>query len=207
MKTKKWVWVSGAILLVSLLLIVWFQWLSPSISAQELSEEEANAVAIDQYAGDIIRTTKTDDEYQIEMQLENGIYNIKIDAKSGNILSLKQQEMAEKVPQDESLKEQPVEPKEPPTNTEDGSQSESNNPTSQDPAPEENAVITEQNALDIAAKHVNGLADDDAEFHQPPDQAPYYLVEVEIENGEEDREAIVQVDAYTGAVKSVNWED
>ncbi|MDF2067764.1 PepSY domain-containing protein [Bacillus sp. Cr_A10] len=198
MKTKKWVWVSGAILLVSLLLIVWFQWLSPSISAQGLSEEEANAVAIDQYAGDIIRTTKTHDEYQIEMQIENGIYNIKIDAKSGNILSLKQLEKA---------KEQPVEPKEPPTNTEDGSQSESNDPTTQDPAPKENTVITEQEALDIAAKHVNGLADDDTELHQPPDQAPYYLVEVEIENGEEDREAIVQVDAYTGEVKSVNWED
>ena len=98
MKTKKWVWVSGAILLVSLLLIVWFQWLSPSISAQGLSEEEANAVAIDQYAGDIIRTTKTHDEYQIEMQIENGIYNIKIDAKSGNILSLKQLEKAKEQP-------------------------------------------------------------------------------------------------------------
>ncbi|MEI4771620.1 PepSY domain-containing protein [Psychrobacillus sp. FJAT-51614] len=202
MKTKKWAWASGAILLVSLLLVVWFQWLSPSISAQELTEEEANAVAIDKYAGDIIQTSKINDEYQIEMQLENGIYHIKIDAKTGSIISLKQLEKIQEAPQHTSQKEQPTEPQTDTANQEDGSQSNTNNPT-----PKENTVITEQEALEIAAKHVNGLADDDAEFHHPPDQAPYYLVEVEIENGEEDREATVQVDAYTGAVKSVNWED
>src|SRR3954453_17209702 len=89
---KKWIWPVGVVLLVVCL----FLWLAPSISAKDLTEEEANSVVLKKYPGDIIKTTKNESEYQIEMKLETGVYVIKIDAKSGDVLSLVQTEKAEK---------------------------------------------------------------------------------------------------------------
>lgn len=189
---RKWIWSVGVILLVVCLIF----WLAPSISAKDLTEEEANSVVLEKYPGDIINTTKTEREYQIELKLETGVYLIKIDAKSGDVLSLFQTEKAEK-----PVQEAPEQP-----------EKEVIAPTKVDKVPEkaptEIIPITKQEAVEIAAKHLKGTADgDDTEFHQIPGQTPYYLVDVEIENGEDDREATVQVDAYTGEVKSVNWDD
>ncbi|MFJ8066660.1 PepSY domain-containing protein [Psychrobacillus sp. NPDC096426] len=188
MKNKKWIWPVGVVLLV-VCLIFGFQLLAPSISAKELTEEEANSVVLEKYPGDIIKTTKTESEYQIEMKLETGVYVIKIDAKSGDVKSLVQTEKTGKPVQEQpqqTSKEDHAPPKE----------------------PAKINIITEQEAIDIAEKHLKGTADiDDTEFHQVPGQTPYYLVEIEFENGDDNREADVQVDAYTGEVKSVNWDD
>lgn len=189
---KKWIWLTGVILLVVCLVL----WLAPSISAKDLTEEEANSVVLEKYPGDIIKTTKSEREYQIELKLETGVYVIKIDAKSGEVKSLEQTEKAE-IPVQEAL---PLSPKE------------ENEPIIEDKVPTkeptEISVISIEEAMDIAAKHLKGTADvDDSEFHQIPGQTPYYLVEVDIENGDDDREATVQVDAYTGEVKTVNWDD
>ncbi|TQR16539.1 PepSY domain-containing protein [Psychrobacillus soli] len=192
MKNKKWIWSIGGILLVFCLGL----WIAPSISAKDLTEQEANSMVLEKYPGDIIKTTKTESEYQIEMKLETGVYVIKINAKSGDVLSLVQTEKVE-IPVQEIPQQSSNEGKEP--IIED--KTSANEPT-------EVSVITIQEAIDIATKHLKGTADsDDTEFHQIPGQTPYYLVEVEIENGDDDREATVQVDAYTGEVKSVNWDD
>ncbi|SES26412.1 PepSY domain-containing protein [Psychrobacillus sp. OK032] len=188
MKNKKWIWPVGIILLI-VCLIFSFQWLVPSISAKDITEEEANSVVLEKYPGDIIKTKKTETEYQIEMKLDTGLYVIKIDAKSGDVKSLVQTEKAEK-PVEEAPQQPPKEDIAPTKET------------------TEISVITAPEAVEIAANHLKGTADmDDTEFYQLPGQTPYYLVEVEIENGEDDREAVVQVDAYTGEVKSVNWDD
>lgn len=69
------------------------------------------------------------------------------------------------------------------------------------------ALITEQEAIGIAEQHTGGEADD-ADLILPDDAAsPYWLVEVEWDDDDLDLEAVVQVDAYTGEVKSVTWED
>lgn len=186
---KKWVWPVGIILLVVCLVF----WLAPSISAKDLTEEEANSVVLEKYPGDIIKTTKTKDEYQIEIKLETGVYVIKIDAKSGDVLSLAQTEKPVQVAPEQVEKEEPV------------LTSEEEKPAEE---PAEVTLITKQEAVEISANHLKGMADeDDAEFHAISGQSPYYLVEVEIENGDDDREAVVQVDAYTGEVKSVDWDD
>lgn len=182
---KKWIWPAGVILLV----VCFVLWLAPSISAKDLTEEEANSVVLEKYPGDIINTTKTDNEYQIELKLETGIYVIKIDAKNGDVKSLEQTEKA-----DIPVQEAPEQP-----------EKEEKVPTQE---PTEIILLTEQEAIVIAANHLKGTANsDDTEFHQIPGQTPYYLVEVEIENDDDDREAVVQVDAYTGEVKSVDWDD
>ena len=251
MKQKKWIWTTGGILLVVLLLGLALQWLAPSFSAQTLTEEEANKVALEKYPGDIITTTKTKEEYQIKMQLKTGTYFIKIDARNGDILSLEQLEKAEEPVKEteQELSQKEIEkqlasqgvlqsikkiqdnnssyyevivnkddeqftlkvdpytakiiesvkmPTQPITTEKEPSD---NKPVT------ENKLITEQEAMVIAANHLNGTADNEPEFHHNPGHPPYYLVEVETTNGEDDREAIVKIDAYTGTVKSVSWED
>lgn len=240
MKIKKWMWTVGAIILVVLLVSIGVRWLSPSFSAQNLTEEEAKTVALEKYPGDIIKTTKTRDEYQIEMQLETGIYFIKINAKSGDVLSLERLQQKEEPPVDKSpiqLTQKEIEEhiatqgelqsieliQETDRSYYQAIVSKDNEEISLKVDPftaeiidstkvpaqttDENKVITEQEAIEIAANHLQGIAEDEPEFHQISGQTPYYLVEVEIENGDDDREATVQVDAFTGEVKSVSWDD
>jgi len=236
MKKSKTVWITGGIVLL-VLLVIGLLWLSP-FSTKTLTEEELKATALTKYPGEIIRTAKSDNEYEIEVQMENGIYAIRMDTNSGNILSLKQMATKDASPSVDKLTKDQIK-KEIATqgklqsihfinadtsyyeaivhkeNVEitlkvdpyNGSIIDSSQTPIEAPISTESVLLTEQEALVIAANHLKGIADDDAELHQPSGQTPYYLVEVEIENGEDDREAVVEVDAYTGTVKSVDWED
>lgn len=236
MKKSKSVWITGAIILV-VLLVFGLLWVSP-FSTKTLTEEELKATALTKYPGEIIRTSKSNNKYEIEVQMESGVYAIRIDTTNGNILSLKQIATEEVSPSVAKLTEDQIK-KEIATQGElqsihfinadnayyeavvhkenveitlkidpyDGSIIDSTQASIEAPVSTESILLTEEEALIIAANHLKGDADDDAELHQPSGQTPYYLVEVEIENGEEDREAVVQVDAYTGTVKSVNWEN
>ena len=221
-----------------ILIVVGVLWLSP-FSSKSLTEEELKSVALTKYPGEIIRTTKSENEYEIDMQMENGVYAISMDTNNGTILSLKQIATEEVPLAVETLTEAQIKKKiatqgeiqsvlfineknpyyEVVVHKENvefnlkvdpynGAIIDSSQSPIEDPVSTENILITEKEALTIAATHLKGTADDDAELHQPTGQPPYYLVEVEIENGEEeDREAVVEVDAYTGKVKSVNWEN
>ncbi|SFQ35714.1 Uncharacterized membrane protein YkoI [Psychrobacillus psychrotolerans] len=236
MKISKNGYIIGGVTLI-ILIVVGVLWLSP-FSSKPLTEEELKSAALTKYPGEIIRTTKSENEYEIDMQMENGVYAISMDTNNGTILSLKQIATEEVPLAVETLTEAQIKKK---IATQGEIQSvlfiNEKNPyyevvvhkenvefnlkvdpyngaiidSSQAPvAPvsTENILITEKEALTIAADHLKGTADDEAELHQPTGQPPYYLVEVEIENGEEeDREAVVEVDAYTGKVKSVNWEN
>lgn len=236
MKKNKTLWITGGIILV-VLLVSSVLWLSP-FSTKTLTEEELKATALTKYPGEIIRTAKSDNEYEIEVQMANGVYAIKMDTNNGSILSLKQMATEELSPSVNKLTEAQIN-KEIATQGElqsihfinadtsyyeaivhkenveitlkvdpyDGSIIESSQAPIEAPISMENILLTEKEALTIAADHLKGIADDDAELHQPSGQTPYYLVEVEIENGDEDREAVVQVDAYTGTVKSINWDN
>ena len=239
MKNKKSVWIFGGIILMTLFVFGVF-WVSP-FSTKALSEQELKTTALSKYPGEIIRTAKAGNTYEIDIQMENGIYAIKMDAKKGSILSLEQMETEEdplptgdRLTEDQIKKEianegelqsiQLVDNTDTPyyeavihkENNEvtlkldpyNGDVIDSTETPVKPSAIKENTLLTEQEALTIAANHLKGVADEDAELHQPAGQTPYYLVEVEIENGEEeDREAVVEIDAYTGTVKSIDWED
>lgn len=237
MKISKNGYIIGGVTLI-ILIVVGVLWLSP-FSSKSLTEEELKSVALTKYPGEIIRTTKSENEYEIDMQMENGVYAISMDTNNGTILSLKQIATEEVPLAVETLTEAQIKKKiatqgeiqsvlfineknpyyEVVVHKENvefnlkvdpynGAIIDSSQSPIEDPVSTENILITEKEALTIAATHLKGTADDDAELHQPTGQPPYYLVEVEIKNGEEeDREAVVEVDAYTGKVKSVNWEN
>ncbi|MDQ0245182.1 putative membrane protein YkoI [Bacillus fengqiuensis] len=239
MKNRKWLVIVGVVLVIGLFVFIGLQWRAPSLSAQTLTEEEAKKVATDKYHGDIIKTTKTNDEYQVDMKLKTGIYHIRIDAENGEVMSItresdaktKEEPPLDETPQKETPKErltekeieaqlssqghvdsiEYVEEKE--TSYYKAVVSSNNKKvtlkldpftgTVIDSIQEAASIITENEAIVIAEKHVNGIGDD-ADFFHPDGQTPYYIVDVELDD---DREAEVQVDAYTRAVKSVIWED
>lgn len=96
MKSRRWLVPVGLIVVFGLLSFVGFQWWAPSLSAENLTIEEVNQIAKDKYPGTIIKTTKNDGEvYQIEMQLETGVYQIRMDAESGEVNSIKRKRLAE----------------------------------------------------------------------------------------------------------------
>ncbi|MEK3952211.1 PepSY domain-containing protein [Psychrobacillus sp. FSL K6-1464] len=237
MKISKNGYIIGGVTLI-ILIVVGVLWLSP-FSSKPLTEEELKSAALTKYPGEIIRTTKSENEYEIDMQMENGVYAISMDTNNGTILSLKQIATEEVPLAVETLTEAQIKKKiaiqgeiqsvlfineknpyyevvvhkgnvefNLKVDPYNGAIIDSSQAPVEAPVSTENILITEKEALTIAADHLKGMADDDAELHQPTGQPPYYLVEVEIENGEEeDREAVVEVDAYTGKVKSVNWEN
>jgi uncharacterized membrane protein YkoI len=239
MKNRKWMLSAGMVLALGLLLFVGYQWWVPSLSAQTLTEEEANKAALAKYPGDIIKTTKTKDEYQIDMQLETGVYHIRINAENGEVISIKRETeskegTSEKTPDEKTTETLPkqltLKEIEALIASQGDLQSlefvEENGKAYYQAVVSKNnekitlkldqftgeitsktkeaaSIITENEAMAIAEAHVKGEGDD-VEFVQPPEQTPYYLIEVELADGED---VIVQVDAYTKAVKSVTREE
>lgn len=234
MKNGKVLITAGSTLVFGLLLFFGFQWWAPSLSAESLTEEEVNQTAKDKYPGTIIKTTKTEGEdYQIEMQLETGVYLISMDAKSGEVRSIKKEtighaaeETAEKTPQKQLTQNEikarissqgdleQIDFVQEKDNSHYKAVVNKNNEKITlildpytgaiiDSTMVADSIITENEAIAIAEKHVKGTGDD-TEFYQPSDQTPYYLVEVELED---DRDAVVQVDGYTKEVKTITWED
>jgi uncharacterized membrane protein YkoI len=234
MKIRKVLITAGSTLVFGLLSFVGFQWWAPSLSAESLTKEEVNQTAKDKFPGTIMKTTKSEgEEYQIEMQLETGVYQIRMDAKSGEVRSIKKETIGhtaeattEKAPQ-KLLTQNEIKTRissQGDLEQIDFVQEKDNsfykavvNKNNEkitlildpytgaiiDSTLVADSIITESEAIAIAEKHVKGTGDD-TEFYQPLDQTPYYLVEVELED---DRDAVVQVDGYTKEVKTITWED
>lgn len=230
---------AGMVLVLVLLLFVGYQWWAPSLSAQTLTEAEANEAALAKYPGDIIKTTKTTDEYQIDMKLETGVYHIRINAENGEVISIKREtapkgNKPKKIQEEKTIETPPKQltPKEiEALITSQGDLqslefvekegkayykavvSKNNEKFSIkldqytgaiiSRVKEAASIITESEARAIAEARVKGESDD-VELVQPPEQTPYYLVEIDMAN---DEDIIVQVDAYTKAVKSVTREE
>ncbi|WP_080847647.1 PepSY domain-containing protein [Cytobacillus gottheilii] len=72
------------------------------------------------------------------------------------------------------------------------------------PFEEDVKILTEEQAKDIALKTINGTMDDidDIDFESINEQ-PYYLVEIETDD---DREAVIQINAITGKY-TISWEE
>ncbi|WP_181150884.1 PepSY domain-containing protein [Paenibacillus sp. PCH8] len=73
-------------------------------------------------------------------------------------------------------------------------------PTKEDPKPQ---FLSEKQAKQKALAEVSGEVDD-IELRGTNSGNPYYLVEIDLADG---REAIVQVNAISGAIRSVTWDE
>ncbi|MEW9669304.1 PepSY domain-containing protein [Ammoniphilus sp. 3BR4] len=152
---KRWIWMIFIILLAIVLFIPFRLWGGLNPSAETMSKEEVQEFIKNSYQGETTAIDLKGDQYLIEMNRENVLYNVALDAYTGEVLSLSR-----------------IDPK-PEDQTE-----ETPNPNNEQPK-----TLTEQEAAEIALKEVNGRVED-VDFETFNDNS-FYLVEIETEDDRE----------------------
>ncbi len=192
MKRKVLLWALGGAVAVMILFFL-FNKIAGSIftSADVLTEQEAQAIAEERYTGKVNWIDQKNNQFVMELERSSGIYELIINKETGEVASLKRIEQ----------KEEGTKPEEQPKPIEPTEQPESSEPTAQDEG-KVSKSLTEQEAAALALQQVAGIVDDiDLEN---VNGITYYLVDIETEDG---REAKVEINAITGEVKSLTWDD
>jgi uncharacterized membrane protein YkoI len=86
-KKLSWFWVTMCSIIIVIVFVSWHQFGKLSPSADMLTEQEAQKLVQERYQGDVTLLKLADQQYQIELKKQNKLYVIKLDAKSGKILS------------------------------------------------------------------------------------------------------------------------
>ncbi|WP_053475082.1 PepSY domain-containing protein [Cytobacillus solani] len=188
MRKKLWLWIAGSVVLLAFLFIGLQQWGRVTTSADSMSQEEAADLVEKRYKGDITKIVQNKDEYIIEMDRNQMIYEIKLNASNGEVLSFSKIGSRKK----ENEKE-PSEGK---------SDQEIQQDLEKDGEQQTPQLLSESDAKEIALKKVEGIVDD-IDLESSGDLT-YYLVEIETAD---DREAVVEIHATTGKILSVSWDD
>jgi uncharacterized membrane protein YkoI len=237
MKRKQWLWGIASICFISLVIMVMFQLIKPASTEQAVTEQEAVNMVKARYSGTIKKLNHEKGRYIIQLERDTGLYELIIDEKTGDVSSLMKLESYTEqgrntVAQDNLLNEQEVKEivlnklgknvdrvdkqfegetpvyrifvKESTSETiiviDASSGAILSNETKQTPLV--TTKLTEEEAKNIALQQVSGTVDEiDTEN---VNNVPFYYIEVELENG---NEATVEINAITGEVKSLTWDD
>ncbi|WP_374016029.1 PepSY domain-containing protein [Paenibacillus thiaminolyticus] len=179
---KAWL---GAAVIAFFAIVVW-QLVRLITFAEPLSAAEAASKVKEMYKGEVVEVSELPHAYRVTMELSTGTYEVDIDKDKGSIGGLTRTQAAPEL----EAKPPAVQPdKQKP-------------PAASKPEPKPQQRITEDEAAAIALKHVSGEVDD-IDLIQL-DGVVYYLVEIDREDGED---GTVQINAITGEVKSVTWDD
>ena len=120
MKRKMWISIgAGAVVLVILFFLIGKVFTPDSSLASELTEQEAKEIAQQRYSGMIKGISQKADQYIIELERETGIYELQINANTGEVSSLKRLKEAiqtkedaetesERLPKVETLSEEQI---------------------------------------------------------------------------------------------------
>jgi uncharacterized membrane protein YkoI len=181
MKKVSWFWVVICSFLIIIVFISWQQFGKLRPSADILTEQDAQKLVQERYHGRVSLIKLTSQQYHIELEKQNQLYIITLEAESGKVLSFTKSETITSTPT-------PV-----PTPTPEPSPTAINEPPKR---------LTEPEAVKIAITQVQGDVDDI--WLETENNQTYYFVKIETND---DREAIVQIHAITGEVMSVTWDD
>jgi uncharacterized membrane protein YkoI len=188
---------AGSAAVVVLILIVGGWQLSKQMtSAQPLTEAEAEAKVKELYPGKMVELSKQQGLYVMAIDRDEGIYEVEMDSVTGEIVSMKRTKEYKPVePQgNEQAPEEPSQPeKEPPS---------SGSPTTNEPPSTSANLITQEEATAIALKRFGGEIDDIEQVEKSG--ISFYLLEVETED---DREVTVEINAISGEITNLTWED
>ncbi|WP_053073893.1 PepSY domain-containing protein [Bacillus sp. LL01] len=159
------------------------------------SETEIRGLVESQYSGSIITSMEQkEDTYEVFMENDMGEYLVKVDGRTREITSLKLVNRKEEAGGGEPDSEK-QEPKEEP----DGDQPEApDEPAKEEPAP---SMLTRDEAIEIALKEVPGKVED-VEIDEE-NGVKVYEVEIEMDD---DSEATIILNAYTGEIISLTWD-
>ncbi|QRG68861.1 PepSY domain-containing protein [Brevibacillus choshinensis] len=222
---KRWKWAAGASAILALaglaVLLTGDPWMS---TTQALSRESVEKSILQQYAGEVISSVLTEEGvYVINLRTQRGTYEWKVDAYSGEMISLKR--LQAYIPGNEPSPSTPaanvnLDPLEKPPNkqlpqtvgkdeahtTKTESSPSTETPITNSPYPKESPIISSKEAAAAASRQVPGRVKD-SELRKLGNRS-YYVIEIETDNKEKGyRKADVQVNAITGAVTSVIWDD
>lgn len=160
-----------------------------STFASQMSASEAEEKVEQLYTGEVITTLERDDRFLITLSLSGGEYELVLDRKSGDILSMTKTKSSPNNHSD--------------TTTEEGIETGEEEPSEPTPAKEEPpSQITEQEAIGIALEKMTGTVEE-VEL-EVSNGVLYYLVEIE---ANDQQEATIQVHSITGEVISITWDD
>ncbi|MBS4208457.1 PepSY domain-containing protein [Bacillus sp. FJAT-50079] len=219
----------AGLLFILLAIIVWQVW-SFSTSAEPLSKEDAKRIAQEKYDGNVLEVNVVNDVYSVILKLDTGTYDLRIDRSSGDVMEiirimseegtheLSVNDIKEKISQkmngkieklvkngdaydaivDNDGKKTSIT-----VNSQTGEVL-SIKDQEQEDANQSEKKLTEAEAIKIALATVQGKVDDvDLE---ESNGLYYYLVEIELED-DDDREATVHINAITGEVVTITWDD
>lgn len=231
-------------MLAAAIIVIGFAWRPWINNAQALTKEAAEEAVLQLYPGQVTGTKLSKGQYSMQLKTDKGLYEMKVDALSGEIVSLmrieapasqddaapatpnptspvkaspttepskdttrKPDKPNKDLPKDQTPKQQT--PKEPsPTQTPKDDFPEQPSKKDETPkatgSPKEQAptLLTSADASLLAAKHVKGQVKD-TDLRETA-AGSYYLVEI---RGGKEKKAVVQVNAITGAIMSVTWDD
>lgn len=206
----------GIVMLVAVMIIVNAVWSPFSRSTSAMSMDEVVEEVLSQYpGGEVTKTALDGGVYRLELQSATGTYEMTVDARQGDIVSIEQRDKTAVKPDPEPggprEPDQPTEPDpdNPPSKpaengdkgaaegTADG-ESGNGSGTSEPPA----TMITKEYAIKLSLEKVPGTVED-VEYRESK-SSRYYLVEIERADG---REATIQVHAITGKIMTVTWDD
>ncbi|KZS45906.1 peptidase M4 [Paenibacillus glucanolyticus] len=201
----------GVVLVVAVMIIVNAVWSPFSRSTEAMSQAEAVRGVLEQYqGGEIIKASLEGEMYRMELQSDTGKYELTVDARNGDIVSIKPLDQAEVKPEPEPV--DPVDPVQspdqgnPPKPGENGGEGttngESGNGTGINNPEPPKTMITKEQATKLSLGKVAGTVED-VEYRESK-SSRYYLVEIEREDG---REATIQVHAITGEIMTITWDD
>lgn len=175
------------------------------------------------YNGEVNNLLLHDNIYGATLTREGSVYAVRVDGATGKVLSMilkepstelvsKQKEAAEVAKKDESSVGKPEEvptqsaPEKPKPQPKPKPQEKPQpKPPVNKPAPQKTVLLTEQQAIQIALRQLNGEVDD-VDFVKTL-EGGYYLVEIEIDVDDGPDEATYQIHAISGKVMSVTWDD
>ncbi|MBH5320453.1 PepSY domain-containing protein [Paenibacillus sp. GSMTC-2017] len=212
MNISKKVWLVAAVMAVSALLAALFTW-SPWEKDSLLTEEEAIEAVLTQYPGQITDSVLKGKWYHVSLKSSTGVYEIVVNGNNGSIQSVTQLEgtndpttkpgtTATPVPTDKpnpTATPKPTEPNASKKPVDNGKPTGTSKPATEKPT-----LLTSSDAGKLAtkylkSKHINGVIEK-VERGSEND----YLVEIEVDDG---REATVQVNAISGEIISIVWDD
>ncbi|MCM3585107.1 PepSY domain-containing protein [Mesobacillus maritimus] len=203
----------GAVILLVIMIAVW-QISNIMTSAEPLTAEEATNKVKDLYSGEIVEVKEGKELYLITIELETGTYEIEIDRLTGDIGSMTRTttDLADKEQSNGKNSNQEDSQETPSSENPQGSDDQANGGKQSEPKPESSGkkpeapkLLSEKEAIAIALKEINGEVEE-VEL-QTSDGITYYLIEVEREVNDEDEEATIKINAVTGEVKSIFWEE
>ena len=224
---KKWLLPLGLVLLLVIANVFYAE--SIVSQAETIPSESIQHQVETMYNGKVNDLALHNDIYEANLDRDGSIYTIRIDGETGKVLSVvleepskelatkQNKEKKEPTESEETKPETPAkqptpEPKPETVQPNPAPQPETKpvpekkpQPKPQQPAPQKTVLLTEQQAIQIALRQLNGEVDD-VDFVKTS-EGGYYLVEIEIDVDDGPDEATYQIHAISGKIMSVTWDD